>query len=163
ARGALARLLADRDRWPLLHLEGGVAVFGHRAGDPDHYRGRGPDLDRLAFRPAEGEKAPPAPPPDRRGREAFWKPAPPPAGRRDQAAVLLLKAELARAAAPARHLAEWEAGQAGALAVAAAGWVGPAGAADAALRLTLFRPPVPRPGEAVASITRFTFDCQRLF
>jgi hypothetical protein len=168
ARAVLTRLLADPDHWPLIHLEGGVAVFGHRdptrAGGPDPFRGRELDLDRLAFRPAEGEKAPPAPPPvRRRWWDAFSRPAPVPAGDRDQAAVLLLKAELLRAAAPGRHLAEWEADQAAALAVAAAGWAGPAGAADAAVRLTVFRPPVPAPGGAVPPITRFTFDSQRLF
>jgi hypothetical protein len=167
-RSALARLLADPDRWPLLHLEGGVAVFGYRAptrtDGPDPFRGRELDLDRLAFRPAEGEKAPPAPQSARRRWwEAFWKPAPPPTGDRDQAAVLLLKAELERAAAPGRRLAEWEAGQAAALTVAAAGWVGPPGATDAAVRLAVFRPPLPGPDGAVAPITRFTFDSQRLF
>jgi hypothetical protein len=121
------------------------------------------DLEGLAFRPADGEKAPPAPQPTRRQWwEALWEPAPRPTGDRDQAAVLLLKAELVRAGAPARHLGEWEAGQAAALAGAAAGWAGP-GAADAAVRLTVFRPPVPGPGGAVAPITRFTFDCQRVF
>jgi hypothetical protein len=179
----LSRLLADPDRWPLLYLEGGVALFGHRdpnialgsagAGGRVAFGGPQLDLDRLAFRPLAGEKAPPAPRQARRWSEAFWKPAPPPSGDRYQAAVLLLKAELVRAGAPARHLAEWEAEQAAALAGAAAGWVGtalgPAGhslapaAADAAVRLTIFRPPVPGPGGAVAPITRFTFDCQRLF
>jgi tetratricopeptide (TPR) repeat protein len=166
-RVVLTRLLADPDRWPVLHLEGGVAVFGRRdpsrAGGGDPARGRELDLDRLAFRPTEGERAPPDPPRARRWWEGFWKSAPPPAVDRDQAAVLLLRAELGRASAPGRHLAEWEAEQAAAVAVAAAGWAGPAGAADAALRLTVFRPPVPGPGGAVAPITRYTFDSQRLF
>jgi hypothetical protein len=157
---ALTRLLAEADRWPLFHLQGGVAVFGHR----DLFRGRELDLDRLAFRPAEGEKAPPAPvSARRRWWDAFWQPAPPSTGDRDQAAVLLLKAEVLRQAAPVRHLRAWEAAQAAGLAAAAGCWVGPEGAADAAVRLTVFRPPVPGPGGALPPITRFTFDCQRLF
>jgi hypothetical protein len=157
-RAALARLLAEPERWPLFHLEGGVAVFAWRGP----FRGEEMDLDRLAFRPADSEKAPPAPAPPRRWWAAFWGPASPPEGDRYQAAVLLLKAEVLRGGAPARHLAEWEAGQAAALAGAAAGWVGP-GAADAALRATWFRPPLPARGEPVAPLTRFTFDSQRLF
>jgi hypothetical protein len=167
-RMALTRLLADPNRWPLLHLQGGVAVFGRRdptrAGGSDSLGERELDLDRLAFRPTDGDKAPPAPQPvGRSWWEAFWKLAPPPTGDRDQAAVLVLKAELAWAVAPSRHLSEWEADQVAALAAAAAGWAGPAAAADAAVRLTVFRPPIPGPGEAVAPITRFTFDSQRLF
>jgi hypothetical protein len=173
SRRMLARLLADPDHWPLLHLEGGVALFGHGEPRREGSSWRQLDLDRLAFRPAEPEKAPAAPRPARRSWEAFWKPAPPLPGDRYQAAVLLLKAELVRAGAPARHLTEWEAGQTAALAGAAAGWVGIAlglaghglgpAAADAAVRLTVLRPPIPGRGEAVAPITRFTFDCQRLF
>jgi hypothetical protein len=167
-RKALTRLLADPDRWPLLHLQGGVAVFGRRdptrAGGSDPLSERELDLDRLGFRPMDGDKAPPVPQPvGRPWWEAFRKPAPPPTGDRDQAAVLLLKAELVRAVAPARHLAEWEADQLAALTAAAAGWAGLAAAADAAVRLTVFRPPVPGPGESVAPITRFTFDSQRVF
>ncbi len=159
----LTRLLADPDGWPLRHLQGGVAVFGRHptaAGDP--LPGRKVDFDRLAFRPTEAETAPPAPA-ARRWWDAFRRPAPPPAGDRDQAAVLLLKAEVMRTTAPQRHLAAWESDQAAALAAAAGGWIGPAGAADAALRLTVFRPPVPPPSEALPPITRSVFDCQRLF
>ncbi len=168
ALAALTRLLADPDRWPLLHLKGRVAVFGYRnptrVGGPDPFRGRVVDLDRLAFRPAENEKAPPAPRETRRRWwDAFWKPVPPPSVDRDEAAVLLLKAEVERKSAPRRHLAAWEAGQTAALVGAAAGWVGPGGTADAAVRLAVLRPPVAGPGEALPPITRYTFDCQRPF
>jgi hypothetical protein len=186
SRTALARLLADPDRWPLLHLEGGVVVFGHRhrwpsgpapedglrglraAGPPtddgpDPFRGHELDFDRLAFQPAEGEKAPPAPAAPRRWWEAFWQSAPLPSGDREDAAVLLLKAEVLREDAPRRHLAEWEAVQMTALIAAGAGWVGPAGGADAAVRLTVVHPPVPEAGEKLAPITRFTFACQQPF
>lgn len=165
---ALARLLADPDRWPLLHLEGGVVLFGLRdpgeVGAADAFHEREVDLDRLAFRPADGEKAPSAPTASRpRWWDAFWKPAPPAAGDRVEAAVLLLLAEVRRESAPARHLAEWEAVQAAGLAAAATGRVGPAGAADVAFRLTVLRPPVLKTGAAQAPITQVIFACQRLF
>jgi tetratricopeptide (TPR) repeat protein len=168
SRAALTRLLADPDRWPLLHLAGGVVVFGRRgpAGGhgPDPFRGREVDLDRLAFRPDDGEKSPSSPLADRPAWwEAFWKPAAPATGDRDEAAVLLLKAELLRGEAPARHLAEWEAGQLTALLATAPGCVAPVGMADAAVRLSVLHPPVPQAGEEYAPITRYTFDCQRLF
>jgi hypothetical protein len=155
----LVRLLADPRRWPLLHLEGGVAVFTHAgAGRP---RLPGVDFDRLAFRPAEGEKAPPAPAPARGWWGAFWRPAAPPAGDRYQADVLLLKAEVLREAAPLRYLAAWGAVEMAALVGAAAGWAGPA-SADGALRLLLFSPPVPGPGQKPAPVTRYVLDTRQL-
>jgi hypothetical protein len=164
---ALTRLLADPDRWPLLHLQGGVVVFGHRgptrAGHPDPYHGRELDLDRLAFRPDEGEKAPPTPAALRRWWDVFWRPALSPTGDREQAAVLLLKAEVLRGSAPVRHLAEWEMVQEVALAAASAGWTGPGAATDAAVRLTVLHPPVPEGGRELPPITWFTFACQQPF
>jgi len=165
-REALARLLADPERWPLLHLESGVQVFGRRdapaAGRPDPFRGREVDLDRLAFQPAESEKAPFAPTTGRRWWDAFWKPASTATGDRDQAAVLLLKAEIVRGSAPRRHLATWDADQTAALTAAAAGWANSSAMADAALRLSLFRPPLPVSGDGYAPITLFTLDCRQL-
>ncbi|HZY87009.1 MAG TPA: hypothetical protein VFE78_19395, partial [Gemmataceae bacterium] len=158
ALATLVRLLGDPSRWPLLHLEDGVAVFGYRGP----FRGRGLDFDRLAFRPGPGEKAPAAPAPPRRWWEAFWRPPAPPGDDRYQAAILLLKAEVMRQSAPRRHLAEWEADQLAALVVAGAGG-GPGWAGGAAVRLAVFRPPVPAAGEKVAPITRFIFDSQRPF
>jgi hypothetical protein len=167
ALAVLTALFADSDRWPVLFLEGGFVIFGHRdpagSGQPDPFRGREFDLDRLAFRPGEGDKAPAEGPIRRRWWDVFWKPAPPAAGDRDAARVLLLRAEVSRAGAPLRHLAAWEAFQAAALVAAAPGWTWPGGAADAAIRLTVLRPPVPGAGADYPPITRFTFDCQRLF
>jgi hypothetical protein len=164
----LTRLLADSDRWPLLNLEGGFMVFGHRdpaeVGRPDPFRGRELDLDRLAFRPGEGETVPLAPAvARRRWWDAFWRPALPAAGDRDVATVLLLKAEVLRGSARMRHLAAWEAHQAAALIAAAAGWVGPGAAADTALRLIVLRPPLPPSGGEYPPITRFTFECYQPF
>jgi hypothetical protein len=147
----LARLLADPGNWPLLSVDGGVAVFGWRdptrPGDP--YRGRVVDFDRLAFRPADGEAAPAeraVRPGDRRWWQAFVTPAPPRHPGRDEAALLLRQAEALRRAAPARKFVGWTAAEAAGLVAAAGGWAGPNGLADAAVRLALVRPPVEAEG-----------------
>ncbi len=164
ASEVFARLLADPVRWPLLHLDGGLAVFGWRdparSGDTDPYSGHGLDLDGMGLRPAEGKTAPASRPVASRRLwwEAFWKPAPPPRPvDRDEATALLLAAEVRRQSAPDRHLVAWKAGQAAALAAAAAAWLGPSGPADAAFRWTLIQPPTPKgwvPGAPLPPVTR---------
>ncbi|MFO0850645.1 MAG: hypothetical protein U0871_19120 [Gemmataceae bacterium] len=61
-RAGVDVLLADPDRFPLLHLDGGLGVFGVRRPDApptaDPYRGREVDFARLAFRPAADDVAP---------------------------------------------------------------------------------------------------------
>ncbi|MDB5310839.1 MAG: hypothetical protein JWO38_5041 [Gemmataceae bacterium] len=167
----LERLLAAPDRWPLLHLGGGVVVFGWRdparPGAEDPFRDREVDLDRLAFHPTTNEMAPPSGPArgGRRWWDAFWKPAPSRSPDRDEATVLLLKADAMRQLAPARHLNAWEAGQVAAL-VGAGGRVGPFAPTDHALRLALLRPPLPdrsSPGEAPPPVTQTIFSLQRQF
>ena len=109
---ALGQFLADPARWPLLHLEGDVAVFGwrdpDRAGQGDPFRGWEVDLNRLAFRPAEdkvaGRDAPAREPRSRRWWEAFWEPAPPRPIDRDEATLHLLQADALRGSAHARHV-----------------------------------------------------------
>jgi hypothetical protein len=159
----LGRLLADPVEWPLLYLEGDVAVFGWRdttgrggeAQDP--FRGwELPDVNRLAFRPAEGGKAPPNAPDraaePRRWWEAFWKPAPPQPIDRDEAILHLFHAESMRRSAALRHLADWEAGQAAALVAAAGGWAGPADILGAHMRVVTFRPQMPEPGREIDTL-----------
>jgi hypothetical protein len=171
------RLLAALWRlqeWPLLYLEGGLAVFGWRGAAPetqDRFLGWELDLDQLAFRPADAKRAPHekperAPEP-RHWWDAFWRPAPPPTAARDEARLLLLQAEARRGgpAAAYRRLAAWEAGQAAALVGAAGAWPGPAALLDADLRLVLVRPPLPEAGGAAAAppITRAVLRCQQWF
>ncbi|MBX9623220.1 MAG: hypothetical protein K2X82_05345, partial [Gemmataceae bacterium] len=131
----LRRLLQELERWPLLSVRGGVAVFGWRdpARADNPYRGREIDFDRLGFRPAEDERAPEARP-VRRGdhwSDAFRRPVPVRTGDADEASLLLVQAEALRRTAPARKLAGWEASEVGGLVAAAAGWAGPNGLADA--------------------------------
>lgn len=149
AQAMLDRLLFDPDEWRLLSLSGGLGVFGW--ADPASpsssrlYRGWEVDVNRLAFQPTESELAPAAGlPKQRRWWDAFWLRAYPtrPAGR-DEATLLLRHAEAQRSAAPYRNLMAWEAGQITGLAGASGSWLGPAGLADAAVRLTLFQPPLP--------------------
>ncbi|AMV23966.1 hypothetical protein VT84_06195 [Gemmata sp. SH-PL17] len=170
AREARARLLADPDEWPVLHLTGGLVVFGWR--DPargrgaDPYEGRGVDFTGRAFRPGDEDRAPGARPAGRRWWDAFWKPAPAsrPAGR-DEALVLLEKAEAMLGSAPQRHLSVWVPGQMGGLVGAASGWSTPAGALDATIRGAFVRPPLVRnaPPPQVAQLAlgfeqRFEYD-----
>ena len=130
AAALLSRLLASSDEWPLLNLAGGVTVFGWRDPDkaarPDPFAGWAVDFDRLAYRPESQEIAPASRPPgQRRWWDAFWKPAPPahPPGR-DEATILLRKAEAVVLTAPARHHMAWEVGQTAGLVGAASGWAG---------------------------------------
>jgi tetratricopeptide (TPR) repeat protein len=150
---ALERLLEQPDQWPLLYLEGDLAVFGWddpaspaRATESPS-EGNALDVNRLAFHPTPEMQAPrkrPAlEPRARRWWEAFWKPAPRRSIARDEAMLYLLHAEALRRSAPQRRLAAWEGSQLAGLLGAAAGWMGPAPLQDADLRVVLFRPPLP--------------------
>jgi len=163
----LDRLLLDPNEWPVLHLAGGVVVFGWRdpaQGGADPYRGWAVDFDRLAFRPDEAERAPPARPAEQRHWwDAFRMPAyaPRPPGR-DEAIVLLQKAEALSRSAPFRHLSAWEAGQAAALVGAAGGWLNGSALLDAALRPTLLQPPIPD-NAPLPVVTQMVFALQQQF
>jgi tetratricopeptide (TPR) repeat protein len=146
----LGRLLADPQRWPLLYLEGDLAVFGCRGS----FRSWRLDLNRLAFRPTQDNKAPAQPPEQgsatRRWWEAFWKPAPP-SRDHSEAILYLLLAEALRGSGLVRHQAAWETSQSAALVAAAGAWHGcvgggPGALLDAHVRLVLLRPQVPDPG-----------------
>jgi tetratricopeptide (TPR) repeat protein len=149
-RAVLDQLLADPEEWPVLHLTGGVVVFGWRpptggARGPNPYAGWEVDFTRLAFRPDGSEVAPPVRvTSERHWWHAFWKPAPParPADR-DEALVLLKKSQALIRSAPQRHQVVWDAGQMSALIGAASGWIGPAGRVDALVRLAYLAPPIP--------------------
>src|SRR5262249_14770555 len=108
---ALNRLLDDPEQWPLLYLEGDLAVFGWRdperqqaAGEKALLKGWELELTRLAFHPDAARKAPrqrPAREPEvRHWWEAFWKPAPPRSIDRDEATHYLFHAEALRRSAP---------------------------------------------------------------
>lgn len=168
SRAMLDRLLADPGEWRLLTLSGGLVIFGwvDPASPSRSYEGWVVDVDRLAFLPAESQAAPPTGlPQPRRWWDAFWLRAYPtrPAGR-DEATVLLRHAESTQPTAPFRNLVTWEAGQIAGLAGAAGSWNGPAGLADAAMRLTLFRPPLPNDtANSVLPQTEMVFAIQKRF
>ncbi|HEY1859408.1 MAG TPA: hypothetical protein VGG61_03595, partial [Gemmataceae bacterium] len=161
----LGRLLAAPQEWPLLYLEGDVAVFGWRdpeyAGEEDRFRAWQLDWNQLAFRPAENKQAPAGPseqdPEVRQWWDAFLKPLPPRPIERDEATLYLRCAELERRAAPYRHHAMWEGSQIAGLIGAAGGWSGPPGLLDADIRLTLFRA-VPPKGLSAPNVRQTSVD-----
>ncbi|HZY83432.1 MAG TPA: hypothetical protein VFE78_01265, partial [Gemmataceae bacterium] len=165
---ALGRLLGDRQEWPLLYLEGGLAVYGWRptGANEDRFRGWELDLNRLAFHPADDKKAPHerperAPEP-RHWWDAFWRPAPPPTLDRDEAKLLLLHAEALRRSETTiyRRLTAWDGAQTAALVGAAAGWSGPTALLDAELRLALARPlPETGAGGGMSPLGRAVLRC----
>ncbi len=171
----LTRLLSDPDGWPLLYVEGDLAVFGWRdpdvVGSQERFRDCQLDFNQLAFRPATDKTAPrqgPAAEAEvRPWWEALWKPAPPwrPVDQ-DEATFHLMHAEALRRTAPLRHLQTWDAGESAAVVAAAGGWVGPAGAFDAGVRLTFLRPQVPTPTlpiDALPVLDRLGLKAQQLY
>lgn len=153
----LERLFTDADHWPLLFLEGDVAIFGWRPPSPGP-AGRGPDagpfagreldLNRMGLRPSPSARAPASHADELPSWwEAFRKPATAWPVDRDEAQVHLLHAELVRRDSPYRHLLTWEHDQVAGLIGSPSGGSGPGALVDGALRLVLFRPQVPRRGE----------------
>jgi tetratricopeptide (TPR) repeat protein len=171
---ALNRLLADPKRWPLLYLEGDLAVFGWRdparAGGADPFRNWEMDLNRPAFRPSEDEKAPRSGP-DREPEprfwwEAFWKPVGPRPIDRDQALLHLWHAEALRRTAPLRHMEAWEGSQSASLVASASTWSGPAGFVDALVRFSLYQPqeiPLGTPRNKLSAADRLSLGFRERF
>jgi hypothetical protein len=171
----LERLFGDSEQWPLLHLEGDLAIFGWRdpakkgQGSEAHFRDWQENPNRLAFQPAKDKKAPqsnPNPDPEpRHWWDAFWKPIPH-SSDTDEARLRLLHAETLKQSSPIRLAFEWQANQYAALAGASGGWQGLGGLCDVHLRLALFRPPMPElsPGEeSLPAITWQVSALQRKF
>jgi hypothetical protein len=140
---SMARFLDNPSQWPLLYVEGYLAVFGWR--DPAATTGDDPfrvwhwDANELAFRPAEHKKAPPRPgiraPEPREWYEAFWKPAPTRPADQDEATRHLMHAGVLQLRAPEKHKAAWQVAQAASIVAAASGWSGPTGMLDARMHL----------------------------
>ena len=144
----LKRLGADPRQWPLLFLEGDLAIFGWR--DPaqptktDRFRGWELDINHLAFHPTQQSRAP-RKGPDREPKqrhwwEAFWKPAPRRTAESNEATFYLLYAEALRKSEPLaraedrRRLVAWNGFQALGLLGAAGGWPAPASALSDSLQ-----------------------------
>jgi hypothetical protein len=163
---ALEKLLADPAQWPLLGVQGGLAVFGWRdparAGGADPYKGWEVDVEQLAFNPAADKRAPREGPEEhRRWWDAFWKPALPLQSLdRDEAMLYLHLAEASRRWAPYRLYRAWVASQYGALVAAAHSSTGPGRCVEAQLRCIIAQPPIedegiaPRAITALANLTR---------
>jgi tetratricopeptide (TPR) repeat protein len=156
----LERLLTDPEHWPLLSVEGDLAVFGWRdparPGAAGLFRSLPLDLNERAFRPGETDRAPrqgpDRAPEERLWWEAFWKPAPGQRIDRDQATLYLFHAEALRHGAPVRHYVAWTGSQSAGLVGAAGGWTAPGGLLDASMRLVLLRPQEPQEGSGRESL-----------
>jgi tetratricopeptide (TPR) repeat protein len=158
---AVQRLTGFPEQWPLLYLEGDLAVFGWRdlgraGGAGNSFRGWEQDLNRLAFHPSEDKKAPRAGPDDDPERwhfwKAFWKPAPRRSIDQDETRLYLLYAEAVRGSALTGHVAAWQAGQLVALIGGAGGWTGTPGLVDAHVRSVFIQPRPPKPGAAFTTV-----------
>ncbi len=170
----LNTLLLDPVRWPLLHFDGGLVIFGYRDGETnpnsDPFVGRVVDLNQLGYQPTPSKRAPRTSPAKsvQKGAwsEAFRSPAPPRPYDRDEATVLLHVDEAMRLTAPSRHLQNWEALQVAGLVGLPGGWVGLSALSDTALRLNLMRPPIEEnqpEGTAYLPFTQLTFTMQQRF
>ncbi|MCI0640365.1 MAG: tetratricopeptide repeat protein [Gemmataceae bacterium] len=156
---ALSPFFADPAQWPLLHLEGNAAIFGwrdqKRIGAEDPYRGWEQNLDQLAFQTAQARRAP-RHAADEDGKrywwEAFWKPAPPVSIDREESAVYLSLAELARRSASVRQFFIWANCELASLVGGAANWPGCSGLVDGQLRVTALQPQHPRQGLSLDSL-----------
>lgn len=176
---ALATMLGDPVEWPVLYLEGDLAIFGWR--DPIRARGSTgvdfrpleltPDrLDQLAFHPDQARKVPPPPPSpeaqiEKKGYvryywDALWKPAASQPIDRHEARLYLMLTDALRPQLVTPQLGAWEASQAAALVGAGAGWTGANGALDVQSRLVLFQPALPPPGTPadVAALDRLVTE-----
>jgi tetratricopeptide (TPR) repeat protein len=147
----LYRLLSDPEIWPVLYMEGDLAIFGWRdpAKGAEPFRVAKLDLNRQAFRPAADKRAPrqaSVEPEQRPWWRTFWKPAPPRTIDRDEATLHLLHAEALKRLAPIQHKTAWEACQSAAIVAAAGGWIPQPGGVtcpllDAHVRLAVLQPP----------------------
>jgi tetratricopeptide (TPR) repeat protein len=162
AKALLDRLMADGEEWRLVRLSGGLAVFERR--DPNAPTAEtGVSVDRLAFLPGESERVPPnGPRPPRPWWTAFVTPAEEArAPSRDEAAVLLRRAESSRSTSAYRHMSAWESMQVAGL-VGASNQIG--FGVETLTRLTFFRPPLPeRGGQSLPPQTELAFAYQRSF
>lgn len=162
AKALLDRLMADGGEWRLLRLAGGLAIFERR--DPNSPTAEtGVSVDRLAFQPSEAERVPPnGPRPPRPWWTAFVTPADEArAPSRDEAAVLIRRAEASRSTSAYRHMAVWESMQVAGL-VGASNQIG--FGVESLTRLTFLRPPLPERGEqTLPPPTELVFAYQRRF
>jgi hypothetical protein len=144
---AAEQLFGSPEEWPLLFLEGDLAIFGWH--DPTGEQGAESlpnhplDLDRAAFSldsPKAAREGPDRKPEPRRWWQAFFKPFPPRTIDRDEATLRLFHAEALRRLPPLHHLAVWENSQAAGLVAAQRPGLGVGAIADFTIRRLLFQP-----------------------
>ncbi|MFM7152459.1 MAG: hypothetical protein ACKO23_21740, partial [Gemmataceae bacterium] len=109
----MERLLGERERYPLLWLEGDVAIFGFSEGKREVAGVAGKrmpptmELRRQALFPDAAHRAPASinlePQLERPWWEAFWKPVPPESPGAAEAALYYFLADATRSSAATRH------------------------------------------------------------
>lgn len=111
----LAQFLADPAQWPLVYLQGNVAIFGWSKNSPQSpsaLPSLPSDLYGFAFGRNTPKLAPSKSPDDKlqfpTWYDAFWQKAHPQGIDRDEASIHLLQSEIARRSAPLQHLETWK-------------------------------------------------------
>jgi tetratricopeptide (TPR) repeat protein len=137
----LVRLREDPQQWPLLYLEGQLAIFGWRDPAAPAVEGDRPfagaelDLRHLALHPAADKKAPASPTPKvpepRQWWEAFWRSEPRRALETEEALQYLFHAEALQQSGLRRHFVVWMYGHLGGLVGSISAAVGGPGLAGA--------------------------------
>ncbi len=164
SRPALNALLRDRYRWPLLYVGGDVAVFGWR--DPnrsdDPFTDRAIDLTQIWNPRLEADRAPvPLDGPPlvistwrETIRDAFTKPRVVPSRNREEAALLMLMADVSQQWIPQVNALSWDFELSAGLVGGAAGVGNPLlSTASTAFRFQYLAPPVPESGPSPLSQT----------
>ncbi len=156
-RPALNALLRDRYRWPLLHLRGGVAIFGRRDPSPDSENRVDEGIELMATRMPELDGGrPPVPrsgpdlavPPLETSLQAvFTRPRSVQSEHREEAALLLVMADVSQRWIPKLSGLAWPYEQTAGLIGATVTAMNPLQAATGALlRLNYASPQLPDPG-----------------
>ena len=157
-RPALNALLRDRYRWPLLYIGGDTAIFGWRdpAWGDDPYAGRAIDPTRLWLPSPESVRAPvplggpglATPTWQEATRATFTRPRTIHSRDREEAALLLMMAEVSKRWIPQLNGEGWIFEQIAGLVGGAIGSANPLlSATGTALRFNYFSPPVSATGQ----------------
>lgn len=168
----MERFLRDETQWPLLFVEGGVAIFGWRdpgrPAGPDRYRDLTWNAEQRAYHPSADRRVPSGPVGEdpRAWWEALWKPAPRRTVDRDEAAVHLNQAVIHASRAPDRHLEAWNGTQAASLIVLSGPGSAPGALVQATLGLVMLQPQLPTPTirlEQLPALDRMVLGLQPRF
>jgi hypothetical protein len=168
----IGKLLAYPGHWPLLYLEGTVAVFGWRDWDPPKrwFQNLELDLNQLAYHPCN-EKIVPSSGPQAEPRVRSWwddfsLAAPGANLDQDEAVFHWLQAGTYLPIAAQRNLLAWEFSRSAGLVASAGNWPVPVCLLECHRRLVFFRPQLPAAGSSRAllpPLDQLALTCQQMF